>query len=147
MTASMKFEETTHLIKEMMTVYETDDAAIIHEIIKKQADCQKIAEKRQQEGKRVVKGLSRPPSRRIGPHSVRRAANDRSSSGAGVEQARSRRDPHCPCGESRAPEGTHLTRSLVSDHAQETIATNILNLEKEHQYAHSVPCASTKTRL
>lgn len=68
MTASMKFEETTHLIKEMMTVYETDDAAIIHEIIKKQADCQKIAEKRQQEGKRVVKGLSRLSSRRICPH-------------------------------------------------------------------------------
>lgn len=57
MATAMKFEDTANLIKEMMTVYETDDAAIIHEIAKKHADCQKIVEKRQQEAKRIVKGL------------------------------------------------------------------------------------------
>ena len=56
-TIAMKLEDTTVLIKEMMTVYEADDAAIIHEIVKRQSDCQKIVEKRQAEAKRVVKGL------------------------------------------------------------------------------------------
>jgi ribosome maturation protein Sdo1 len=54
---AMKLEDTSIIIKEMMTVYETDDAAIINEIIKRQGDCQKIAEKRQAEAKRVLKGL------------------------------------------------------------------------------------------
>lgn len=53
-----KLEDTAKLLTEMISVFESDDAAVIPEIHKKQGDCVKLCEKRQADAKRTVKGAS-----------------------------------------------------------------------------------------